>query len=217
MTETTTRRHIVTSSYAVAMLTSLLVLVLTALPVQATPQAPVSPAVLFEQGTPWTEYLDATKQQHDIWIRNAGRQVSPALVDRMRAAGTGLRVLVVAEDWCNDSVNSIPYLGTLAGKAGVEVRVINSQIGKAIMEAHRTPDGRAATPTVILIRGGKEVASWTERPATLQSWFAEMEGKIEASERQQRKYSWYDWSQGADALKEIIALAEKTLKGSNQP
>lgn len=198
------------------MLTSLLCLLLTSIPFQATMPAQVTSVALFEQGAPWADYLASTKQQHDTWVRNAARPVSSALVDRLRAAGNGLRLLVVAEDWCTDSVNSIPYLGTLAGKAGVDMRVVNSQTGKSVMEAHRTPDGRAATPTVVLLRNNQEVASWTERPVVLQSWFAEMEGKIESVERQQRKLSWYDWSQGADALKEIVALAEKTQKGFEQ-
>ena len=38
----------------------------------------------------------------------------------LKAAGTGLRLLVVAEDWCSDSVNTVPYLATLATRAGVE-------------------------------------------------------------------------------------------------
>lgn len=197
------------------MLTALLALSLVlapVMPVQAAPQA----AAVFEHAMPWTDYLASTKQQRDIWVRNAGRDVPAALVGRLRKAGTGLQLLVVAEDWCADSVNSIPYLGTLAGKAGVDMRVVNSEVGKPFMEAHRTPDGRAATPTVILIRDGKEVASWTERPAALQTWFLDMNGKIEQAERQQRKTSWYEWSRGSDALQEIVVLAEQTLKTASE-
>ncbi len=169
---------------------------------------------LFDQGLPWTEYLASTKQQREAWVRNAGRAVPADLVDRLRKAGTGLKLLVIAEDWCSDSVNSIPYLGTLATKAGVDLRVINSQLGKPFMDAHRTPDGRAATPTVILIRDGQEVAAWVERPSALQSWFISMADKIETAERQQRKLDWYDWSRGDEALKEIVTLAEQTAKGA---
>lgn len=175
-------------------------------PAQAAPQA----VAVFDKGMPWAEYLAATKQQHEIWVKNAGRDVPAALVDRFRKAGNGLKLLVIAEDWCSDSVNSVPYLGTLAAKAGVEMRVVTSEPGKPFMEAHRTPDGRAATPTVILIRDGKEVAAWTERPTSLQTWFIEMTGKIDTGDRQQRKMSWYEWNRGDDALAEIVALAEKT-------
>ena len=126
------------------MLTALLTL-LVVLPPAQTPSA----ASVFDQGMPWSDYVASTKQQHDIWVKNAGRDVPAALVDRLKKVGTGLKILAIAEDWCSDSVNSVPYLGTLAGKAGVDMRVINSQVGKPFMEAHRTPDGRAATPTVL--------------------------------------------------------------------
>lgn len=195
------------------MLTALLAFSLFVAPAPALPHASpqaAQAAAAFDKGMPWTEYLASTKQQHDIWVKNAGREVSAALVDRLRKAGSGLKILVIAEDWCSDSVNSVPYLGTLAGKAGVDMRVITSEPGKPFMEAHRTPDGRAATPTVILIRDGKEVAAWTERPASLQTWFIDMTGKIDTSDRQQRKMSWYEWNRGDDALAEIVALAEKT-------
>lgn len=192
------------------MVTMLLTLFLAAGPAQTPAQA----VALFDQGLPWTEYLASAQQQRVTWVRNAGRSVPAALVDRLRKVGAGLRLLVVAEDWCSDSVNSVPYLGTLAAKAGVEMRVVNSQIGKPIMEAHRTPDDRAATPTVILIRDGKEAGAWVERPAALQTWFLDMADKIDSAERQQRKMNWYDWSRGDDALREIVVLAEQSVKGS---
>lgn len=194
------------------MITVLLALLLTTASPHVPAATPPQAAAAFEQGLPWTDYLASTKQQREIWVRNAARDVPADLIARFKKAGAGLRVLVVAEDWCSDSVNSVPYLGSLATKAGVDLRVINSVVGKPFMEAHRTPDGRAATPTVILIRDGKEVAAWTERPAVLQTWFIDMANKIDSAERQQRKMSWYDWSHGDDALGEIVALAEQTIK-----
>jgi len=191
------------------MLTALLTVFLAFhTPAPAMSQAPA----LLDQGLPWTEYLASTKQQHDLWVRNAGRAVPADLVERLRKAGANLRLLVVAEDWCSDSVNSIPYLGSLAAKAGVDLRVITSEPGKPIMEAHRTPDGRAATPTVILIRNGKEVAAWVERPAVLQTWMLGPGAALDQADRQQRKTGWYDWSRGDDALREIVVLAEQTIK-----
>jgi len=191
------------------MLISLLTLLLTIQTV--APTAAQAPA-LFDKGLPWTDYLASTKAQRDLWVRNATRDVSGPLVERLRKAGTGLTLLVVAEDGCSDSVNSIPYLGQLATKAGVDLRVINSEVGKPIMEAHRTPDGRGATPTVIFIRDGKEVAAWVERPATLQTWMIGPGAALNQAERQQRKLSWYEWSRGDDALREIVALAEQSIK-----
>ena len=48
------------------------------------------------------------------------------------------------------------------------------QLGKAVMEAHRTPDGRTATPTIVVLGDdGHVIGAWTERPSSIQTWFLE--------------------------------------------
>lgn len=171
-------------------------------------------AAIYAQGKPWDQFLAGAKVQRETWLKNAGREVPPGLVERFKRAGDGLRLLVITADWCGDSVHSVPYIVTLASRAGVELRVVDFRTGKAIMEAHRTPDGRASTPTVILLRGDQEVAAWVERPATLQWWYLGMTGQISDEERLERKMAWYEWNRGADALTEIVVLAEQTAKKS---
>lgn len=182
----------------------MIVCLLFALWIQATPLTS-----LFDQGQPWADYLQATRQQHEQWVRNAERPVTEALVARLKAVAPGLRLLVVAEDWCSDSVNTVPYLGALAARAGVEMRVVNSQAGRALMEAHRTPDGRAATPTVILLRDGREAGAWVERPSTLQTWMVGPGQAVPQADRLSRKLSWYEWDRGDSTLQEIVTLAER--------
>ncbi len=171
-------------------------------------------AAIYAQGKPWDQFLSGAKVQRETWLKNAGREVPPGLVERFKRAGDGLRLLVITADWCGDSVHSVPYIVTLASRAGVELRVVDFRTGKAIMEAHRTPDGRASTPTVVLLRGDQEVAAWVERPATLQWWYLGMTGQISDEERLERKMAWYEWNRGADALAEIVVLAEQTAKKS---
>ena len=100
----------------------------------------------------------------------------------------------------------------LTSGAGIELRVVDFKTGKAIMDAHHTPDGRASTPTVVLLRGDQEVAAWVERPASLQWWYLDMADEISDKERLERKMSWYEWNRGSDALTEIVVLAEQTAK-----
>lgn len=169
-------------------------------------------AAMYPLGTPWDQYLSSTRVQREIWLKNAGREVPPGLVDRFKRAGDGLRLLVITADWCPDSVHSVPYIAKLASRAGVELRVVDFKTGKAIMDAHHTPDGRASTPTVVLLRGDQEVAVWVERPASLQWWYLDMADQISDEERLERKMSWYEWNRGSDALTEIVVLAEQTAK-----
>jgi len=174
--------------------------------------APSPSAALFTRGMPWDQFLSGTKAQREAWLKNAGREIPPGLVDRFKRAGKGLRLLVVTADWCGDSVHSVPYIAKLASLAGVELRVVDFRAGKAVLEAHRTPDGRASTPTVVFMRGDQEVAAWVERPASLQWWYLGMTGQISDDERLERKLAWYDWNRGSDALNEIVVLAEQTAK-----
>ena len=197
-------------------LTGLLLLTIPAISLVAADEpvqtAAPNSAAMYSLGTTWDQYLAGTKAQREIWLKNAAREVAPALVDRFRRAGDGLRLLVVTADWCGDSVNSVPYIARLASRAGVELRVVDFKTGKAIMDAHRTPDGRASTPTVVLLRGNEEAGVWVERPAALQWWYLGMTGQISDEERLERKMSWYEWNRGADALTEIVMLAEQTAK-----
>lgn len=197
--------------------TAILLLTMPGLPTVAAEEAEQAAAAsnsaaLYARAMPWDKYLAGTRVQRETWLKNAGREISPDLVDRFRRAGDGLQLLVITADWCGDSVHSVPYIATLAARAGVELRVADFRAGKAVMEAHRTPDGRASTPTVVLLRGEQEVAVWVERPASLQWWFLGAGGQFSDEERLERKMSWYEWNRGADALNEIVVLAEQTEK-----
>ena len=185
-------------------------------PVQSA--AAGDPVAVYSRGVSWDQFLANARVERETWLKNAGREVSPGLTDRFKRAGDGLRLLLVTADWCNDSMHSVPYIAKLASGAGVELRLVDFKTGKAIMDAHRTPDGRASTPTLILLRGDQEVAAWVERPASLQWWYLDKADEISDEELLERKLSWYDWNRGSDALTEIVVLAEKTaMKAKSAP
>jgi len=166
-------------------------------------------AALFDHGVTWDAFLADVQAQRDKWQTNAGRATVDAdLVQRFKRVAPGLKILVVAEPSCSDSVNTIPYLAKLAALTGVDLRIVNKATGAPVIEHHLTPDGRTATPTVILLRDGKEAGVWVERPAVLQTWHMSM-AALDSDERLRRKLSWYDWDRGATTLAEIVALAEK--------
>jgi len=199
------------------LLTGILVLMMSTFPAVAESDTEEMAATnqsvaVYAQGVSWDHFLADARAQRETWLKNAGREVPPDLVDRFKRAGKNLRLLIITADWCPDSAHSVPYIAKLASGAGVEVRLIDFRTGKAIMDAHRTPDGRASTPTVILLRGDQEVAAWVERPASLQWWYLDMADEISDEELLERKMSWYDWNRGTDALTEIVVLAEQLAK-----
>lgn len=185
-----------------------LALLLAWLPGQsAAPAADLN--ALFNQGVEWRPWFDDIRTQQNTW-RQVASQVSPpnVLVDRLKAAGANLKLLVVAEANCSDSMQSVPHIAALADRAGVPLRIVGKDAAAAAIERHRTPDGRTATPTVILLRDGKDAGAWVERPEALQTWFIANAG-LSRAERLERKTAWYQWDRGGATLAEIVALAER--------
>ena len=155
-------------NYHPPVLTALLLLTL------ATPVVPAPDyAELYSKGIPFADFLAKAASKQDEW-RNRYRDatISPELIEKARALPGRHRLLVVAEDWCSDSAQSIPYLAKLVDAApdALEMRVIDSKAGRAVMEAHPTPDGRGATPTVVVLGAdGALIGAWSERPAELET------------------------------------------------
>lgn len=184
--------------------------------------APVTaPAPTFEElwreGTTFDAFLESAKARRELWLKNWGRAVvSPELERRARAAGDW-KLLVVAVDRCSDSVSTLPYVAKLAEVApNLELRIIDPERGREIMEAHRTPDGRAATPTFILLDGAyEERGCFVERPSELQRWWLANEAMAEGA-RVDRKMEWYDADLGASTLREVVEVMEAAAQGGTR-
>src|SRR5688500_621170 len=68
----------------------------------------------YAKGITFAAFLDKTESRRAQWHANYNdAAVTADMVTRMRALPGRRRLLVVAEDWCGDSVNTIPYLARL--------------------------------------------------------------------------------------------------------
>ena len=173
---------------------------------------------LYRQGITFDVFLDHAVKRRQMWLDNYAKgRVPEALLTRARAIPGRWRLLVVAVDSCSDSANTIPYLAHLVAAAdNLDMRIIDSDLGRPVMEAHRTPDGRAATPTVVLLDDNyDEAGCFIERPAELQAWALENRNKLDGSEFLQQKSAWYDKDLGYDTMSEVIALMEAAARGTN--
>src|SRR6188472_3571651 len=144
---------------------------------RAAGHAQIDYSGLYAKAITFAEFLDNARARRDEWRAHYNdATVSAELITRMRALPGKRRILVVAEDWCSDSANTIPYVARLVDGAPerLELRLIDSARGREVMEAHRTPDGRAATPTIVILgEDGHFLGAWTERPSSTQTWFLE--------------------------------------------
>lgn len=187
----------------------------TTLPPNEVP-GDVDYATLFASGVPFAEFLSKAVQRKEQWHANYERATLPdALLARAaRVTGTW-NVLVVAVDSCSDSVSTIPYIAKLVeAMPNVTLRIVDAKAGKEVMEQHRTPDDRAATPTLILLDSAYvERGCWIERPRELQSWIAGEKKSDRESGVFTGKMAWYEKDQGASTLDEFVMMLEQASRG----
>ena len=177
----------------------------------AGPQAP-DYAALYERGVTFDTFMENVTARRESWRDNlAAAAVPDDITRRARALTHTWRVLAIAEDRCSDSAASLPYVGRLAAAAPqkLSLRIVDSRAGRAAMEAHRTPDGRAATPTLIFIRDDGEIRAWIERPGALVEWIAEQKKANPRVDVLAGKTKWYAEDAGRSTLADIIALLER--------
>ena len=166
---------------------------------------------LVENGKTWEQFLAGVSAQREVWLKTESAVTVPLdFIERARKVSRGLQLLVIAEDWCPDSAYSVPYVARLAQAAGIPLRVIDRAAGERLMAAHRTSDGRTATPTIVLLRNGRDAGAWVERPAELQQMFLSMSTSPENAKRFSQRHLWYESDGGLTVLKEVLALIEQT-------
>src|SRR6185436_19661415 len=69
---------------------------------------------VYAQGKTFADFLDKARAHRDEWRANYNdATVTASLITRMRALPAKRHLLVVAEDWCSDSLNTIPYVARL--------------------------------------------------------------------------------------------------------
>jgi hypothetical protein len=167
----------------------------------------------YAKGITFADFLENARARRDEWRAHYNdAAVTPDLITRMRALPEKRRLLVVTEDWCGDSASTIPYLARLVDGAPerLEIRLINSQLGKPVMEAHRTPDGRAATPTVIVLGvDGRVIGAWTERPSSVQTWFLEKQKTTMQKPLHDELLAWYAKDAGTTTVAEIADILSR--------
>lgn len=204
-----------------ATLTIVSTILLGPAPLCIAPGAPLNSdddlRAMYEAGQTFSEFMDSAVRRTDLWNGNwsGSREIDMALVERARAVGGAWRLLAVVVDSCSDSVHTIPYLARLTAMvAGLTLRVVDSTVGRQIMEDHPTPDGRASTPTVVLLDAEwNEVGCFIERPPVLRDWILENPLKLEREPLFEAKMEWYSDDAGQGTLEEIVRMLEAAAKG----
>lgn len=183
------------------------------LPLQAAQPAGPDYLELYRKGVTFADFLEQARARREEWRQHYNdATVTPDLVTRMRALPERRLLLAVAEDWCADSANSVPYVARLVDGAPerLSLRIVGATTGAPAMEANRTPDGRTATPTIVVLReDGRFIGALVERPSTVQAWFLEQQKSVMQQPLHEQLMKWYSEDAGRTTAAEIAAILER--------
>jgi hypothetical protein len=180
------------------------------------PSAATDLEAVYRGALPWPSFFAAADARRELWERNwAMARVPAELLERARATGGPWRILAITEASCSDSVSTIPWLARLAEDLpSLELRVVDSTVGRPWMEAHRSPDGRASTPTVLLLDGEYRIQGcWIEQPRGVQAFWLDVVARGTMAEEVGRKFDWYDEDEGRETLREFVEVLEAARGG----
>lgn len=191
-----------------------LAVLLLAIGVQASAQDAIDYASYYAKGITFADFLTKASVFADEWRDTYARAtIDDGALARARTLNGHWRLLVVADDSCHDSVNTLPYLAKLSEAVPdtLSIRLISSAVGQAVKEAHQTPDGRPATPTIVVLdERGVMKGVFIERPAALLRYIEEHgAGKYPHQVRDLRRH-WYEEDKGRHAVAEILDIIEKS-------
>jgi hypothetical protein len=168
---------------------------------------------LWEAATPFPGFLENTRARREQWhTRFANAAIEADALDEARVLGRKRRILAVAEDRCSDSAWAVPYLAKLAAAVPekLELRVISAKDGQAIQEAHKTPDDRRATPTIVVLDDqARFIGAWVERPAELQQWYLENKNSTRSRQRYEHLDAWYAKDAGRTTIRDVLSIMRR--------
>lgn len=170
---------------------------------------------LHASGQTFADFVAAAKARREGWLKLAdSAQVDATLVQRARATGGAWRLLVVAVDACGDSMNTVPYVARLAAQAGVDLRIVLPAAGRPVQEAHRSLDGRVATPTYVLLdAAGAERGCIVEQPKALREWASQERAKVSLDSVHVGIRAFYAKDQGVSIAREAVEMLEAAAAG----
>lgn len=169
-------------------------------------------ADVYENGWSYDEMVAAAAMNVELYSITRARAVAPEeFATRIVATGRRWHLLSVSEDWCGDSVNTLPWVDALAASAPlVDHRIIRRDEHLDLMDAHLT-NGRTRSIPIVLVLDERfrERAWWGPRPRALQEWFESAEAQaMTKDERYKVLRTRYARDRGRAIMDEIVTLIE---------
>jgi hypothetical protein len=124
----------------------------------------------WDKGLTYDAFKAAMTRNQERFAQNEDRvALDPETVRTFKALPQGLRVLVLAEDWCGDVVANLPVLGRLAKEVpSLDVRVFYRDQNLDLMERWLNQGKYQSIPVFVFFdQSFRELGHWIERPASV--------------------------------------------------
>jgi len=177
----------------------------------------------FKLGTTFDDFLATAEANRELWEAYARRaRVPDDALNRMRALEGCWRLLILADDWCGDAVNTVPVIARLAaGSEHVEVRIVQRDRFPEIRDRHLTNGNRSIPVAIAIDDRGEPRGHWGPRPDVLQSLVTSSLLDQSGEDRYREIRRWYARDRGASTAHEIVDLveqaSERTAGASRSP
>jgi hypothetical protein len=174
---------------------------------------------LWDQALTYDEFVKQSTEHCGLWtgVYRLAR-IPPWALERSCEAGRRVRLLVLAEDWCGDASNTVPYLAKLGAEAQcLEMRVLRRDEHPEIMDRYLTGTARAIPIVIVLDEAWHEIGHWGSRPAELQAWVTEARKTTPKDELYPQMRRWYAKDKGESTLREVLALLPEGSPGARHP
>jgi hypothetical protein len=148
---------------------------------------------------------------HELYRKRA--TIAPEEIERVKSAGP-LRVLVITEPWCGDSLAILPVVLALFHAAGREVRIALRDKNPELIDRYLTHGGRAIPIAVVLDDAGSERFHWGPRPAPAQAIVEEHReaiaaGTVQRVDVHKKVRAFYARDHGKTIVREIVDRLER--------
>jgi hypothetical protein len=164
----------------------------------------------FLGGESFAEFLARPKKYGEFWEALYKRAVVPPdILERAKLLDRPWHMLVLSEDWCGDSINTLPLIAKLLESTpNVDMRIISRDSNLDLMDQHLTGTSRSI-PVIMLLDGDYiERGWWGPRPQPLQHWVVDKGLTLGKDERYREVRTWYARDHGHTVLSELFDLLE---------
>lgn len=127
--------------------------------------------------------------------------------------------VVITEDWCGDSAQSLPYLYFITKlNTLIDIKIIYRDENPEIIDMYLTNGSRSIPKLIVFDHNFNELFQWGPRPSLGQNLVNELKGKGISKEQSLKELQiWYNKNKGEELEKEIFLKILYAIETDSTP